>query len=115
MKTYPFNPGDIRVERQETGKDTLLVVTGGAAHIGAVSTAYREDGEYKVNTAVVPGHKEHVISEPAALHAARLLERTVTVVMGIHYDGITREQIGEVGDVVSSLIDKVLDASKKIF
>ncbi|MEJ8302843.1 hypothetical protein [Saccharibacillus sacchari] len=115
METYPFNPGDIRVERQETGRDTLLVITGGAAHIGAVSTAYLEADEYKVNTTRVPGHKEHVLSEPAALHAARLLERTVTVIMGIHYDGLTREQISEVSDTVYRLIDKALDTSKKMF
>ena len=115
METYPFNSEDIRVQRQDIGKDTLLVVTGGAAHIGAASTAYLEAGEYKVSTAIVPGHQEHVLSEPAALHAARLLERTVTVVMGIHYDRIAREQISEVGSVVCRLIDEALDASKKIF
>lgn len=115
MEMYSFNPENIRVERQDIGKDTLLVVTGGEAHIGAASTAYLEADEYKVSTTRVPGHKEHVLSEPAALHAARLLERTVTVVMGIHYDGITREQISEVSSVVSRLIDEALDTSKKIF
>ncbi len=115
MEMYSFNPKDIRVERQDIGKDTLLAVTGGAAHIGAVSTAYLEADGYKVSTAKVPGHKEHVLSEPAALHAARLLERTVTVVMGIHYDHITREQINEVSDAVTRLIDEALDTSKKIF
>jgi len=115
LETYPFKPEDIRVERREIGRDTLLVVTGGAAHIGAVSTAYLEEAAYKVSTTIVPGHKEHVLSEPSALHAARLLERTVTVVMGIHYDGITHEQISSVSSVVSRLIDEALDASEKNF
>ncbi|WP_037288681.1 hypothetical protein [Saccharibacillus sacchari] len=115
METYPFNPEDIRVQRQDIGRDTLLVVTGGEAHIGAASTAYLEADEYKVSTTIVSGHQEHVLSEPSALHAARLLGRTVTVVMGIHYDCITREQISEVGSVVARLIDEALDTSKKIF
>lgn len=115
MERYPFDPTNIRIERRDEGNDTLLIITGGKAHIGAVSTAYPEGGEYRVSTTVVPGHKEHILSEPAALHASRSLNCTVTVVMGIHYDGITREQIEQTAAAVSRLIDEALEASEKSF
>ncbi len=106
--TYPFTPEDLTVEHREIGKDTLFVVKGGVAHIGAVSTAYFENGEIVVDTTSLPGHKEVLLSEPAARRAAEFLRRTVTVVMGIHYDGITAEQIAEVSDTVSRLFEEAL-------
>lgn len=106
--TYPFTPEDLTIERQEIGRDTLFVVKGGEAHIGAVSTAYVEDGEIRVETTSLPGHKEYLLSEPAARRAAEFLRRAVTVVMGIHYDGITAQQIEEVSDTVSRLFEEAL-------
>ncbi|OWR32826.1 hypothetical protein CDO73_03805 [Saccharibacillus sp. O23] len=108
---YPFTPEDLTVERQEIGKDTLFVVRGGEAHIGAVSTAYFEDGAIVVETTSLPGHKEALLSEPAARRAAESLRRTVTVVMGIHYDGITAEQIAEVSAIASKRLEEALRAS----
>ncbi|NGZ74532.1 prenylated flavin chaperone LpdD [Saccharibacillus alkalitolerans] len=105
---YVYNPSDIRVERRDVGRDTLLIVTGGAAHIGASSTAYAEDGGLRAGTSAVPGHKEHLLSEPAALHAARVLKRTVTVVMGIHYDGLSRAQIEELSEIVNRKIEEAI-------
>lgn len=107
-RAYPYAPEDLTVEREEIGKDVLFIVRGGKAHIGAVSTAYFEDGEIRVETTSLPGHKEYLLSEPAARRAAESLRRTATVVMGIHYDGITAEQIAEVSDTVSSLFEESL-------
>ncbi|WP_172193830.1 hypothetical protein [Saccharibacillus qingshengii] len=111
---YLYDPADIRVERREMGRDLLLIVTGGDAHIGAVSMAYAEEGRVRVETSTVPGHKESVLSEPAALQAARLLACTVTVAMGIHYDGLNREQIEEIGSIVSIRIEEALNEAAKL-
>ncbi|QDH23383.1 hypothetical protein [Saccharibacillus brassicae] len=115
-RTYTYHSDaaqkEIVVERRDVGRDTLLIVTGGAAHIGAVSTAYMERGEVRVQTCVVPGHREQVLSEPAARRAARLLRRTVTVAMGIHYDGLTRAQIDEISAVVQRKIGERLEEPK---
>ncbi|USB31580.1 hypothetical protein [Paenibacillus sp. YPG26] len=88
---------DIRVEYREIGSDILLIITGGDAHIGAVSTSY-SSGKFpaEVHTAAVPGHKEHLLSADFAWRASKRLNRTVTVVMGIHYDNLSSVGVDEV-------------------
>ncbi|UQZ37744.1 hypothetical protein C2I18_28400 [Paenibacillus sp. PK3_47] len=92
----------------DVGRDLLVLITGGVRHIGAASTAYAEDGNVKAQTSAVPHHKEHTISESIALKLASALGRTVTVVMGIHYDNLSREQIGRVVETVNSKVDEYL-------
>lgn len=101
----PYDPSDITLVEVPVGRDTLLIITGGVAHIGAVATAYVGPDGIEVQTSRVPAHEEHRIVEKCARKAAAALGRTVTVAAGIHYDDITKEQIMAV--VVS--VDKVMD------
>ncbi|MBA9084014.1 hypothetical protein FHR92_000468 [Fontibacillus solani] len=93
---------DITVRSLPMGRDLLIMVTGGEAHIGAASTAYYEDQELQVQTSIVPGHKEHTLSVEMARQAAKVLKRTVTLVMGIHYDNLTKEEIMKVSEIAES-------------
>lgn len=77
-------------------------------HIGATSTAYLEGEQVKVLTSAVPHHKEHTISEPIAIRVAEALNKTVTVVMGIHYDNLTKEGIMEVVEIVNLKVNQYL-------
>ncbi|WP_187386130.1 prenylated flavin chaperone LpdD [Paenibacillus tuaregi] len=86
----------IRLVAQEVGRDILLLITGGEAHIGAVSTAYRTEAGTQVHTTAIPGHKEQLLSADFALQASMRLNRTVTIVMGIHYDHLSPSQIESV-------------------
>lgn len=104
-KLQPYDPSDITLVEVPVGRDTLLIITGGVAHIGAVATAYVGPDGIEVQTSRVPAHEEHRIVEKCARKAAAALGRTVTVAAGIHYDDITKEQIMAV--VVS--VDKVMD------
>ncbi len=111
---YKYNPEDIVVTEVPVGRDMLLIVTGGASHIGAVSTAYKgPSGEIEVQTSEVPGHKEHTLSEDLALKAAKVLDRTVTVVMGIHYDHISKEEIMAIVTIVNEKMDEFLRQESK--
>lgn len=90
-------PGaDIRVEAVRQGRDWLFLLTGGDAHIGAVSTSWSEAGQWKVATHTVPGHREDELSAAMAAHASEALGTTVTVVAGIHYDRLRKEDIAKV-------------------
>lgn len=102
------HPDDIELSEITVGRDLLLLITGGVRHIGAASTAYMDGGTARVMTSAVPHHKEHTISESVALRAAAALNRTVTVVMGIHYDNLTKEGIMEVVNIVNSKVDQYL-------
>ncbi|WP_374016097.1 hypothetical protein ABU162_17305 [Paenibacillus thiaminolyticus] len=87
---------DIRVEAIRQGRDWLFLVSGGDAHIGAVSTSWNEAGQWKVATHTVPGHREDELSAAMALRAAEALDTTVTVAAGIHYDDLRKDDIAKV-------------------
>ncbi|WP_246072995.1 hypothetical protein [Paenibacillus dokdonensis] len=106
----PSTKWDIRIEEVPVGKDILLVITGGSAHIGAVATAYYCDDakEATVQTIDLPGHREHDLAAEMAEKAAEALGITVTVAAGIHYDGINREQISEIVAEANSMFDRYI-------
>ncbi|WP_379151988.1 hypothetical protein [Paenibacillus sp. sgz5001063] len=108
MSSPELYPGDIELSATEVGRDLLLLITGGIRHIGAASTAYVEEGDIKVTTSAVPHHKEHTISELIAMRVAAALNRTVTVVMGIHYDHLSQEGIAQVVEIVNFKVDQYL-------
>lgn len=99
---------DIKLEAIPMGRDLLLTIGGGEVHIGAASTAYAAEEGIAVQTSAVPGHKEHTLSEDFARRAAAALNRTVTVVMGIHYDHLSKEEIVAVSQKASALLDDYL-------
>ncbi|GAJ03892.1 unnamed protein product, partial [marine sediment metagenome] len=91
MSSLKFDLDDIELTAVTVGRDLLLLITGGVRHIGAASTAYPDGDTVTAMTTAVPHHKEHTISEAIALKTASALNRTVTVVMGIHYDNLSKE------------------------
>lgn len=99
---------EVHLHFQEVGNDILLVITGGEAHIGAVSTAYPTEGSSEVHTTAIPGHKEELLTADFALRASRWLNRTVTVVMGIHYDNLSRSEIEWVSELAERELEKFL-------
>ncbi|OMD03994.1 hypothetical protein BJP49_00835 [Paenibacillus odorifer] len=103
-----MDPEDIELKATAVGRDLLLLISGGVRHIGATSTAYLEGEQVKVLTSAVPHHKEHTISEPIAIKVAEALNKTVTVVMGIHYDNLTKEGIMEVVEIVNLKVNQYL-------
>ncbi|OMC79085.1 hypothetical protein BK125_09345 [Paenibacillus odorifer] len=103
-----MDPEDIELKTTAVGCDLLLLISGGVRHIGATSTAYLEGEQVKVLTSAVPHHKEHTISEPIAIRVAEALNKTVTVVMGIHYDNLTKEGIMEVVEIVNLKVNQYL-------
>ncbi|GGH49132.1 hypothetical protein GCM10008014_13390 [Paenibacillus silvae] len=106
MNTYDLK--SIRVEVVEAGIDKVFLVTGGQAHIGAVSTFYLEQERISGTTVHIPGHKEQELCERLARKAALQLKVTVTVIMGIHFDSITRMQIDEIVHTAEKLMDEQL-------
>ncbi|QUL52407.1 hypothetical protein KDC22_18290 [Paenibacillus tritici] len=108
MTSDQWHPDDIVLSETGVGRDLLLLITGGVRHIGAASTAYMDGDTPRVMTAAVPHHKEHTISEAIALKAAAALNRTVTVVMGIHYDNLSKEGILEIVNIVNDKVDQYL-------
>ena len=92
------------VTRLDSGVHVLL--TGGCwSHIGAVSVA--EPGQ-RAETKVFPGHKDQFISAPWAERLAEQTSQRACVVCGIHYDGATKEQIGEILRQTDRMLEALL-------
>jgi hypothetical protein len=71
------------------GKDLLVIITGGDAHIGAVTLS--EEGCY--STLSKKGHKECVITKQVAPRIQNFFKKDVLVVCGIHIDNATLKEI----------------------
>jgi hypothetical protein len=108
LASNQINPDDIELTATTVGRDLLLLISGGVRHIGSASTAYLNGERVEVQTSAVPHHKEHTISEDIAIKVAEALSRTVTVVMGIHYDDLTKEGIMEVVEIVNNKVNQYL-------
>ena len=101
----------IRAELTPMGEDWLVNITGGCSpHIGSVSTAHIVNGELKLDTLLLPHHRDDVVGDMFARALAERLHTTVTAVCGIHYDGPGREEILQIVDCAKLLLDDVLKA-----
>lgn len=100
----------IQIRTIRAGRDYVLLVTGGEAHVGASAVAYWDGVEVRCGLTEVPGHKEGELAAELAEQACRRLRATVSVIAGIHIDFATRQEIGEMVEVVRILASQELDA-----
>ena len=90
--TVGSGPTALHYEITLVGADVLILVTGGAAHIGC--TAVGDDGRMCVYTA--REHRDDALAIPLARKVSAAFHCVCTVCAGFHLDDIDREQIGQV-------------------
>jgi len=80
------------------GRDLLLQVTGGQAHIGAVAVAgpANTDPEGYNDLITVPGHKEGPLAKYCAGQVAQNAQCHCAAVVGIHQDQVTKQEIDDI-------------------
>lgn len=104
------NPFGLAVRTIAAGRDYVLLVTGGEAHIGAAAVAYpAATGGVSTEIISLPGHKEAELARELAGLACRRLGRTVTVIAGIHIDRATSEEIHMIVLQTRKLVREELD------
>ena len=99
----------VELELKFQGRDILILVTGGKAHVGAVAVW---DSREIYDPAVVtelPGHREGPLAVECAETLGRALGRTVAAVVGIHQDNATREEIAA---IVANVRQGVVELAK---
>lgn len=96
------------------GKDLLVCLTGGEAHIGAVAVAVprlslNQNGQTSADATVMTagGHKEDLLARKIALALASKLNVKVCVSAGMHWDAPTPSQI-EAAQELSMRLTKTL-------
>lgn len=86
----------VKLELRIQGRDFLLQVTGGEAHVGAVAVFDGRDVEGRAVVTQLPGHREGPLAGECAEILGRAAGRTVAVVVGIHIDNATGEEISAI-------------------
>jgi hypothetical protein len=86
----------VELELKYQGRDFLLLVTGGKAHVGAVAVWDGRDQDSEVVVTELPGHREGPLACECAEILGRASGRTVAVVVGIHQDNASREEIAAI-------------------
>ncbi len=96
----PVTVGDGRTEVHlrliAQGRDFLVLITGGAAHIGAVGVCDGRISCAEVGVVQVPGHREGPLATEAAEILAGAAGRTCTAVVGIHQDNASADEIDQI-------------------
>jgi len=118
IKRFEASDGDLSVYGlwQRLGKDYLLSLWGGEAHIGAVGMAQSrpslaDPGRLSATASVFCylGHKEDGVVKTASERLAAALDARVVVVAGLHWDNLQPDQIERVLANVTRLLEQIID------
>ncbi len=108
-------PLEIFLRAELLGNDLLVTIWGGAAHIGAVAMAVprpslRDPNKLSATSSVFTfvGHKEDVTVKILSEGISAGLNRNVVAVGGIHWDGLTGDDIRWVVEACETLKEKLL-------
>lgn len=102
---------------QEVGQDILVSIWGGTRpHIGAVGMAVprpslenEEKWSATSSNFTFIGHKEDTLVKTISERLAARLRRNVVVTAGIHWDGITSNEIKAIQNLTQKLSDQILE------
>ena len=97
------------------GRDILVVLCGGASHIGAVGigqprASLKYEGKISSTGSVftILGHKEDVIAKSMSEELAKNLNRMAVVVAGIHWDRLTTDELDKIVNICSRITAKII-------
>ena len=98
---------EITVSAFPVGRDWIVSIFGGdTPHAGSACIAWQENGQGKMASVVRPAHRDDVVACQVAEFLSRELRCSVIVNCGIHYDGVTKQEIRE---IVSAVMDMAGD------
>ena len=88
----------------------VLLTGGERAHVGAVSVV---NPQGDITTQQFQTHKDGVVSEWWAKVISETGYYPIAIVVGIHYDGLNREQIDNVVKLTDDMLDELLHTLKR--
>jgi gallate decarboxylase subunit D len=102
---------DLTVDAARVGKDLLVTLVGGKAHVGAVALGGFHRRSY-ASVLAVPNHRDDIIAKEAALRISKELRQSCVVVVGIHVHDASEGQVAEIVDASFSLVNELIEALK---
>lgn len=103
----------LRLDGIRIGRDWQIILHGGDAHLGAAAIADGRQEQAGCAGLELPGHREGSLAEGLARRAAATLGCAVCVSCGIHYDAISRAEIGLVFGLARRLEEKFLQQARE--
>lgn len=79
----------------------VRIFGGQCSHVGSVTVS---DEQGTLQTITLPGHKENIITEQWASEIQEIVKQPVTVMAGVHYDDLKKEQLQEVIQLLNKLL-----------
>ena len=100
----------VRLELVVQGRDLVLLVSGGEAHVGAVAVCQAPQGGVPAEPVltVLPGHKEGPLARDCAIKLAPAAGCTCCAVVGIHQDQATPDEIAAIVENVRQGMDELV-------
>lgn len=104
---------EVRLEVVRHGRDRILIVGGGEAHVGAVAVhaavGLNEAAGPVAELTVVPGHKEGPLADECAATLAAVAGGTWVAIVGIHQDEATAAEIQAIVANVRAGLARIAD------
>ena len=105
-----MNKWKVDLNSFEMGDDLVLMLTGGnKPHVGAVALAIPYKQTSSASLLSVYGHKDGEIAKPLAEKVSKEIKKTVIVIVGIHLDNATNEDIQKFIDNSNNKVEKFLN------
>ena len=107
----------------ELGPDCLVILWGGTRpHVGAVGMAQvrpslKDPAQLAATSSVYTfvGHKEDMPAKFISEELARKLGKNTVVAAGIHWDGLTDDEIKAITMLCQSIIKQIVNKCKTVF
>ena len=100
----------ISLSVESMGGDIIAFIYNENAHIGAVAVGEYDHMENRTSTSVITrlGHKDDAIARDAAYLISKHTKKPSCVIVGIHLDDITEEEIQRFLENADSLVNDFL-------
>ena len=114
MAGFTLNEGEGRTRvsllAEDVGDDQMVLLYNENAHIGAVSVGEYDFTNQRASVSVLTrlGHKDDSIAQKAAYAISKLTRKTACVVAGIHLDNITKDEIAQITDNATYLVEQLI-------
>ena len=106
----------INLSAQYIGNDLVVSIYNENAHLGAVAVGEYDPKEKRASVSVITrlGHRDDVIAQKVAHSISKATRKSVCVIVGIHVEDITSEEISSIQENASSLVGEFITEEGKM-
>jgi len=111
---YELTKGDgrtrVSLSAHHMGSDLVVCIYNENAHIGAVSIGEYDRATQRASSSVITrlGHKDDMVAQKVAHLISNHTKNSVCVIVGIHIENITKDEIDQVSENTGSLINEFI-------